>query len=49
MRLVFDGDVPDEAFAALSDFEAVFTVETVRLYELGDAGWTARTTYPLVG
>jgi 2'-5' RNA ligase len=39
----------DEAFAAMSDFEAVFTVETIRLYELGDAGWRARTAYPLVG
>jgi hypothetical protein len=39
----------DEAFAALSDFEAVFTVEKIRLYELGDAGWRARTAHPLVG
>jgi 2'-5' RNA ligase len=39
----------DEAFAAMSDFEAVFTVETIRLYELGGSGWRARTAYPLVG
>lgn len=42
-------DALDHAFAALSDFEAVFTVDAIRLYELGDEGWRARATYPLQG
>lgn len=39
----------DRAFEDLADFEAVFTVEGIRLYELVDDGWRARTTYPLAG
>ena len=37
------------AFSAVADFEAVFTVDAIRLYELGDEGWTARASYPLQG
>lgn len=44
-------DVPeralDQAFTAMADFEAVFTVDAVCLYELSDSGWTARQTYAL--
>ena len=39
----------DQAFAELADFEAVFTVESIRLYELGGAGWMPRAAYPLRG
>jgi 2'-5' RNA ligase len=39
----------DQAFAEMSGFEAVFTVAAIHLYELGETGWTARATYPLVG
>ena len=39
----------DQAFAGLADFEAVFTVDAIRLYELGDKGWMPRAAYPLQG
>lgn len=39
----------DRAFGSLADFEAVFDVEAIRLYELGEDGWAARAAYPLVG
>lgn len=39
----------DLAFASMADFEVVFTVDAVRLYELRDGGWRSRQTYPLVG
>lgn len=35
----------DRAFASLAAFEAVFTVEAIRLYELGEQGWAPRQTY----
>lgn len=39
----------DQAFAALAHFEAEFSVEAIRLYELGDEGWQGRASYPLRG
>jgi 2'-5' RNA ligase len=46
-------DLPDEgldhASTVLGDFEADFTVDAVRLYELVDGDWVARATYPLLG
>ena len=42
-------DALDRAFVDLADFDAVFTVETIRLYELAEDGWRPRATYPLVG
>ena len=39
----------DDAFASLATFDAAFTVDSVRLYELDDLGWSVRRTYPLMG
>lgn len=42
-------DALDRAFASLADFEAVFIVDAIRLYELGEGGWAPRRTYSLGG
>ncbi len=39
----------DQAFEEMADFEAAFTVESIRLYELGGEGWMPRAAYPLRG
>lgn len=44
-----DDESLDRAFADLADFEAVFTVDTICLYELIEDGWQARATYLLQG
>ena len=47
IALGLDDAALDDAFGALAQFEAVFEVEAIRLYELGDEGWRARAAYPL--
>lgn len=42
-------EVLDYASTVLEDFQADFTVDAVRLYELAEDGWLARATYPLLG
>jgi 2'-5' RNA ligase len=44
-----DEDALDRAFVDLAGFEAVFTVDTICLYELIEDGWQPRATYPLRG
>ncbi|MFM1965514.1 MAG: hypothetical protein RL134_1239 [Actinomycetota bacterium] len=49
VALELDEGALDRAFEELADFEAVFTVSEVCLYELIEDGWQARATYPLQG
>ncbi|MGI9196822.1 MAG: 2'-5' RNA ligase family protein [Candidatus Nanopelagicales bacterium] len=39
----------DRAFEELADFDAVFTVDAVRLVELDDGRWQVRRAYALTG
>lgn len=49
VTIAFDlpDDALDRAFDSMIDFDASFTVDAVRLYELDEGGWNVRRTYPL--
>lgn len=49
VALGLEEETLDQAFMQLAEFEAVFTVEAIRLYELSDEGWVSRAVYPLRG
>jgi len=49
VALGLEEEALDQAFMELAEFDAVFTVESIRLYELSDDGWASRAVYPLRG